>query len=135
MADVPSDLVVRFPARRGYLGISRLNATALAADNGFDVDELDDLRLAIDEAVAWLIDGHDDENRSGSTDDEIELVIRCRQGQLDFRGTHSRPGSGVPPLTDLAQAVLAVTVDDHDTSVDPEGRRTVTLAKSSSTDA
>lgn len=130
MTDHP-DLIVRFPARRGYLGISRLNATALAADNGFDIDELDDLRLAVDEAVAWLIDGgrHDPEASAPGSEHDVELAINFRDGTLEFTGTRMGPAHEVPDMSELVHAVLTVTVDDYETGIDEQGRQYVKLAK------
>ena len=129
--EVHPDLVVKFPARRGYLSISRLNATALAADNGFDIDELDDLRLAVDEAVAWLIDRpqSEPETSASSSAHEVELSISFRDGRLDFTGTRSGPATGVSDVSELVHAVLSVTVDHYETGVDDHGRQYVKLAK------
>ncbi len=131
MAEVHPDLIVKFPARRGYLSISRLNATALAADNGFDIDELDDLRLAVDEAVAWLIDdgSFEAETSAPGSDREIELRITFGARTLEFTGTRSGSVSDVPDMSELVQAVLTVTVDQYETGVDEHGRLYVKLSK------
>ena len=47
------------PADAGLLRLVRLVASGLASTAGFDVDELDDLRIAVDEAVAALLEGGD----------------------------------------------------------------------------
>ena len=44
-------LTIGFPARPGYLVVGRLNAAAIGVAAGFDVEELDDLRLAVTEAI------------------------------------------------------------------------------------
>jgi serine/threonine-protein kinase RsbW len=43
------------PARNKYLAAARLVASAVASDLDFTVDDLDELRIAIDEAMAVLI--------------------------------------------------------------------------------
>lgn len=136
MAEVHRNLVVRFPARQGYLGISRLNATALAADLGFDIDELDDLRLAVDEAVAWLIDVDrpDTETPGPGPGEDVELTISGRNGTLELTGTRIGPAGDVPVVGDLAQAVLTVTVDHYETGLDLQGQRYVKLAKHAAAD-
>ena len=123
MAEQLDDLTIRFPARSGYLAISRLNTTAMASAGGFDVDELDDLRLAVDEAVNWLLVDHDDQG------DVIELAISCRGGRLDFRGNLSSNGAEAPALGDLVHAILGATVDSYETGLDDGGRRYISLAK------
>ena len=122
MTDNADDLVIQFPARGGFLNISRLNATAMAAESGFDIDQLDDLRLAVDEAVAWLVQDQD-------TDGIVELVIRSSSGQLDFLGRRSEAGLPARELGDLMEAILGATVDEYQTGVDDTGRRYISLHK------
>ena len=135
MTETLDDLTIRFPARSGYLAISRLNTTAVASAAGFDVDELDDLRLAVDEAVTWLLVGHEAESESDESTDVIELSIRCRAGRLDFRGILSRDGAEAPALGDLVHAILGATVDSYETGLDARGRRYIALVKQTTHDA
>ena len=129
MSELLDGLVLQFPARPGYLAISRLNATTLAAGAGFDVEALDDLRLAIDEAVTWLVaDPYDD--------DRIELDIRCRTGRFEVRGTRTtadaaaRPAPDTPgDLDDLVNAIFGATVDEFRVGIDDSGRRYIDLIK------
>ncbi|MEZ5225273.1 MAG: hypothetical protein R2710_00970 [Acidimicrobiales bacterium] len=47
---------VELPAHPDFLRIARLNVTAYGAHLDLDVEQLDDLRLAVNEAVTWMID-------------------------------------------------------------------------------
>ncbi len=116
---------IRFPARPGYLKVSRLNASAIGAEAGFDVEQLDDLRLAVNETVTWLLA----DPESGG---EIELVLSAQDGQIRIDGTRSCIDS-LPdrPLDDLINAILGATVDEHRLSADAAGR-TIQLVKSRS---
>lgn len=127
MSEQLDDLVIRFPARGGYLGISRLNTTAMAATVGFDVEQLDDLRLAVDEAVSWLVA---DENRDGI----VELTINCDRGRLELHGRRSEPGLAERAPDDLIHAILGATVDSYETGVDSDGRRFIALSKKTTID-
>ena len=100
-------LILRFPARAGYLHVSRLNASAVGAEAGFDVDELEDLRLAVTEAVTWLLA----DPESGG---EVELVMSATDGTLRIDGTRSS-SIALPDraLDDLMDAVLGATTDSH----------------------
>jgi len=122
VTDNVDDLVIQFPARGGFLSISRLNATAIAAEAGFDVEQLDDLRLAVDEAVTWLVQDFEDAG-------VVELVIRCDDVRLDFLGRRSQAGLPVRELGDLMQAILGATVDEYQTGEDDVGRRFISLFK------
>lgn len=132
MADQPVEISIRFPARSGYLALSRLNVTAVAAAAGFDIDELDDLRLAIDEAVTWLVNV-DGAPPPSDTDGSVELSIAGRSGRLDVRGQHTTGDLDAAAPGDLVHAILGATVDSYETGVDDEGRRYITLAKQSGT--
>ncbi len=114
--------MVRFPARPGYLRLSRLNAATFASGLGFDVDALDDLRLAVDEAVTWLLR---DEDAGGSVQLELSEVA----GGLHLVGR--RIASTLPdrPLDDLVHAIFGATTDSYDTATE-SGERRVTLTKS-----
>lgn len=119
-SDDPADDVVRlsFPARPGFLRLSRMNVTTFGSDLGFTVDELDDLRLAVDEAVHWLLR---DENPA----DTVVLELRQRDDGVELRATRS--GAALPdqPVGDLIHAILGATVDGYEIGGDPAGRRVV----------
>lgn len=116
MTELLDDLVLRFPARPGYLSICRLNATTMAAGAGFDIEELDDLRLAIDEAVNWLIP--EDATELGSIDGSVELTIACGPGRFDVTGVRTGGAGGDVELDDLVHAILGATVDRYEISGD-----------------
>ena len=53
-----------------YLSAVRVVAGAMAADAGFSVDDLDDLRLGVDELVSALIAGLD-----GTDDNDVRITL------------------------------------------------------------
>jgi serine/threonine-protein kinase RsbW len=55
--DGPIELTI--PADSRLLRLVRLVASGLASTAGFDVEQLEDLRIAVDEAVAALLEGGD----------------------------------------------------------------------------
>lgn len=111
-------LTVSFPATSGFLRISRINATAFASDLGFDIESLDDLRLAVAEAVTWLVKDNVDEGSVVLTLSAIDRGIRL---------TAERTTAGLPdrPLDDLQHAILGATVDRYEITASEEGRRLV----------
>jgi hypothetical protein len=92
----------------------------MAAEAGFDVEELDDVRLAVDEAVAWLL--------SDDVDGSVEIRLTSRPGSLDFRAVLT--GADIPERDpgDLAHAILGAVTDRYDTGRDDRGRRYLTLS-------
>ena len=120
------DLQLRFPAENGYLRVSRLTATTLASDLGFDVDALDDLRLAVAEVVNYLVES--------STADQIVLRLVADHDGFRLEGTamgesdqesrrtdvidHNDGPEGTTAVDDsavgdLLHAVLGATTDDY----------------------
>jgi len=107
--DSPVRLVI--PARTRYLRRARLTAAGIAGDNGFGLEAIEDLRVAVDEMCATLLEGVPE----GA---EIELVYRATAEGLLIEG--SAPGTnGVPELHPVARELLAMTADDY--SVEPDG--------------
>ncbi len=122
MSSAPElDVHLRFPAERGYLRLSRINATTIAADLDFDVEALDDLRLAVDEAVNWLV--------SGPEEGEALLHLSAAGGSLRIEGTCSEPSATDPGVDDLVHAVLGATVDHYEIGLTDGGHRRVALIK------
>ncbi|MFL6051680.1 MAG: anti-sigma factor [Actinoallomurus sp.] len=54
-ADVRDVVTVRLPADSAYLSVLRTATAGLAARLDFNLDEIEDLRIAIDEACAMLL--------------------------------------------------------------------------------
>ncbi len=50
------DIELVLPLGHRYIATARVVAASVGADLGFDVDQIDDLRLAVDEAVAVVVD-------------------------------------------------------------------------------
>jgi anti-sigma regulatory factor (Ser/Thr protein kinase) len=115
-------LTVMFPARSGYLRISRLNATTYGAKLGFDVDALDDLRLAVDEAVTWLLD---DEEAGGT------VTLQLSESEGGIRLVGERNGAVLPEreVDDLVHAILGATLDSYELVGTNGGGRRVELLK------
>ncbi len=115
-------LTIRFPALAGYLTVSRLNAAAVGAAADFDLEELDDLRLAVNEAVTWLLA---DEEAGG----HVELAFNAVDRGVEIVGI--RAGDDLPPrrTDDLIEAILGATVDAFEFSVTEGGERQVRLVK------
>lgn len=59
MNPVDGTIELTIPPDPKLLRLVRLVASGLGSTAGFDVDELDDLRIAVDEAVTALLEGGD----------------------------------------------------------------------------
>jgi hypothetical protein len=107
------------PAERGSVRLSRILAAGVAADAGLSIDDTEDLRIAVSELVALLVDGLDDSDLSIEVDytrDVGEVVIEGRRPAVAGH-------PDVADVDDLALEILRVVVDDHSFDADASGRR------------
>lgn len=120
-ADIVADsieLVVPLQAR--YLSTVRVVTAAAAAELGFTVDEIDDLRLGVDEAVSLF--GIADDGGAGDVETSRNLRIEIRLGVDGLRvilialtgGERQRPDA----VDVLGKKVLAAVVDGFELHAD-----------------
>jgi len=115
-----SEVRVTIPAAARFLRIARLTAAGVAGDAGFDLREIEDLRVAVDEMCAVVIE----DAPSGA---ELSLSYRSGDGRLEIAG--SCPQSTPPPdIHPIARELLALTADEFDVGSDGN-RRTFRLVK------
>jgi hypothetical protein len=122
-ADYAVQLIV--PAEAGSARLARLIAAALATDASFTVDDTEDLRVAVSELVALLVEGA--ENPA----DHISLTYRRTSDVVEVTGERSLQSAGAgggasvtdgAEPDDLALEILRVVVDEHDYTHNGTGR-------------
>jgi serine/threonine-protein kinase RsbW len=114
--DTPNDLVdtqiitLSLPLALRHASTARIVAASLAADAGFSVDEIDDLRLGINEVVSVLVD-------LGSADPAARLAIEFRVGRGRIEATATRSDHvGSIEVDELAQRILEAVTDHYELS-------------------
>jgi anti-sigma regulatory factor (Ser/Thr protein kinase) len=120
-ADYAVQLIV--PAEPGSARLARLVAAAVAADAGFTLDDTEDLRVAVSELVALLVEGAVDPEENITlcyrrTPDSVEVT---GSRPIDESGNNKQPIDGAAP-DDLALEILRVVVDEHRFEHDADGR-------------
>ena len=110
------------PATPEYLRLARVTATGLASRLGFTYDEVEDLRLAIDELCFALIGS---KGRLGSV--SLRYVLTGNELSIEGRGDFGDDGPA-PRLSDLSKQILGALVDDYE--LGSEGASTFRLVKS-----
>lgn len=111
------------PASPEFLRITRLVAASVAGRAGFTLDQVEDLRIAIDEACHALMGTAP---RPGTMVISYHLSDRglVMEGHGQFRDPH---GNGIaapaqaPALSPLAARIMAAVVDSCEMSTGPEG--------------
>ena len=102
----------RIPPDPAYVRIARLAAGDMGGRVGFSLDELDDVRLAIDEVCAILIE---------AGGDVLELRLQARGRELMIEGRMPGPRGPIAP-SELSERLLGALVDScsfttHDDAV------------------
>jgi serine/threonine-protein kinase RsbW len=92
------------PPDTGLVRIARLVASGVAATAGFDVQEVEDLRIAVDEACSSIIE------MSSGEPIELRFVLDGTQVTIDISG-NVVPGQGDEEANRFSQLVLAAVVD------------------------
>jgi len=111
MSDVDGRLVrLAIPAEARHLRLARLTAAGIAGDAGFTLEDIEDLRVAVDEVCAILIEGAGD-------DAEVELRYRVGIDELVIEGACPN-GAGEPELHPVARELLAMTADEYEVGRD-----------------
>ncbi len=103
-----------FPARGDLVVLARLVASAISARAGFDIEELEDLRLAVGELCLLALQGSD--ARHG----DVRLEFTVSDASLDISCTlvgaapDMTTQNGEATETDqLSEQILAALVDEH----------------------
>ncbi|GAA4966173.1 ATP-binding protein [Kineococcus glutinatus] len=112
-ADAVSDLVeLRVPADPAYLTVVRTASAGLAARLDLTLDEIEDLRIAVDEACTLLLDPQEADGR-------ITATFRLGRGALEVevRG----PATSLPERSSFAWAVLEALVGEVTTGQGEHG--------------
>jgi serine/threonine-protein kinase RsbW len=113
---------LRLPADGAYLSVLRTATAGLAARLDFTLDEIEDLRIAVDEACAMLLaqaipgTNLDCAFDLGAEEMTVTVTVPSRTGRVPRRNT-------------FAWTVLTALAGDVDTAVGDDGTVSVTLLK------
>jgi len=95
------------PASPRYLAAARLVAASLGAESGLSVDDLDDLRLGVNEFVSLLVE-------SARADARIDLEFQLEDGRITVRGAIDGAGAAPVEADELTRRIVEAVVDDHE---------------------
>ncbi len=103
------------PARPEFLRLARVTAAGLASRLGFSFDEVEDLRLAIDELCYGL-------TGSDGRDGTVHVRYLLDGGSLLVEGEGRFTSAARPvELSDLSKVILTALVDEHELKSGPDG--------------
>jgi len=115
-------VTVRLPADPAYLAVLRTTTASLAARLDFTLDEIEDLRIAVDEACCLLLAGA----QSGS---DLSCSFELASDTIAVT-VSAASGAGHSPSRDsFAWTVLSALAGQVDTWSDSDGRSVIALTK------
>lgn len=113
---------MRLPASGAYLSVLRTATAGLAARLDFTLDEIEDLRIAVDEACALLLPV----SRPGT---DLTCAFDVLSDALTVTVSTETDGAHPPRRDTFAWTVLTALAGDVDARVDEAGRLTISLHK------
>lgn len=119
---VKDEVIVRIPAEGAYLSVLRMVTAGLAARLNFTVDEIEDLKIAVDEACAMLL-------AQAVPGSDIEVAFNVEVDALRVQVTVTTLDGQAPSRETFSWTVLTALAGEVDASVDPENRVTIVLHK------
>ena len=118
---------IRIPAEGVYVATLRMCAASLGARCDLTVDDIEDLRLAVDEACALLLP-HASAGQDGRTRGDLEAAFTLRPGELRVDTCVAAADGAAIDRSGFAWTVLGALASS--VAVDSaEGRLTITLTK------
>jgi|RhiMethySRZTD1v2_1073278.scaffolds.fasta_scaffold1958344_2 anti-sigma regulatory factor (Ser/Thr protein kinase) len=100
------------PAQTRFARVARMTTSSLVATWGADIDDVEDLRIAVDELVTALV--------PTSSDGEIELTLVLSAGELRAEG--STAADSQPNLDQLTREIVSAVVDELVVELHGSGR-------------
>lgn len=108
------EVQLTLPAQPEFIRLVRVTATGLASRAGFSIDDVEDLRLAIDELCFALIGA---KGRPGT----LTLRYRLEGRQLEVQGLLDGDDQMTVGLSEWSDQILDALVDEHEVGWSPEG--------------
>ncbi len=108
------DVRLVVPAAAEYLRLVRLTAAGMASRLGFTFDEVEDLRIAVDELCFHLLGEVSDDEPSDGTR-TMDLVYSAGADSITITGRTGLSG-GIPEPSELSEQILDALVDEHEVS-------------------
>jgi hypothetical protein len=98
------------PAALEYVRIVRLTASGVASRLGFDVEEIEDLRVAVDELASLVVESADGGELS------VRFAVQDNALRIEGGATLATGRADNARVDDLTAQILAAVVDEWDLS-------------------
>ena len=104
-AGEPFALRVAVPARSEFLHLVRLNVAGALGDAGFSVEEIDDVKIAVEELSSTLL--------RSATGENLDVTINVDGDEATVTGSRTNPSEADVAVEEFAQTILEAVVDSY----------------------
>jgi len=101
------EVKLTMPAVPQLLRVARLTAAGLAGRLGFNFDEIEDVKIAVDELCFALVG-------TKGRDGDLTVTYRLLPDALEIEGSGEFGGAANPVPSELSAQILAAVVDEHE---------------------
>jgi serine/threonine-protein kinase RsbW len=105
--NVPQPVRLSVPASPRYLAAARVVAASLGVEAGLSVDDLDDLRLGVNELVSLLVE-------AAAPDARVDLEFEIQDVRIAVRGTLQGAVAEPTEIDELTRRIVEAVVDHHE---------------------
>ena len=105
------------PAQATFVALVRTSAAHLGAHINLSVDQIEDLRLAVDEAFAAVL---------CESDESVDITFECDTDSITATLTGPR-GASEPDKAGFGWTVMAALVNNVSSSTNEDGRVSISL--------
>jgi serine/threonine-protein kinase RsbW len=119
------DAELRLPAESAYVAVLRMTTVGLAARLDFTLDDIEDVRMAVGEACALVLEGATPHGR-------LHAAYGLSEGTLTITVSADSVEAGGPDQDSFAWQVLSALVDDL-RAESPDGKRVISFTVTSET--
>jgi serine/threonine-protein kinase RsbW len=103
------EVSLKFPASFEYIRLARLVASGLAAQVNFNLDDIEDLRIAVDELCSALVEAAADRTST------VTVTFRVDDQQIHMEADVPTPAAnGSYVIDDISSHILRAAVDRHE---------------------
>jgi len=120
--EAPDYVHVRMPAASAYLSVLRTATAGLAARLDFTLDEIEDLRIAIDEACAMLLS-------QAIPGTDLECAFELGTDEVTITVSVTAADAQMPARDTFAWTVLSALAGTVDSRLGPDDRVAIVLQK------
>jgi serine/threonine-protein kinase RsbW len=116
-------VTMQVPADSAYIAVLRTTTAGLAARLDFTLDDIEDLRIAVNEACALLL------LREADADGTLDCVYELRPHEMTVTVTAPTQGSELPATDGLPWIVLTALAGSVDTQLGPNGTVSISVSR------